>query len=165
MKNLVLFGFLSFSVFAEVSTYIEGKMIYFPGLSTQTVCEENQGIWNMDDHGYDYCEFESENSVRIKRDGHKVTGIAIETLGTNAHSCTLQVGMGDYPVEGEITQSENTINIVVEDVLKVFEDQEDYCEVTITQVQDDEVSVTTAGNCMEFCGTNASLDVISAVLE
>jgi hypothetical protein len=103
------------------------------------------------------CFFDIENTVEVSGDsqGYK---LVVATWGSNAHSCVF---------EGQVTQvlPQALVSEVPTEVYRDGDFVPAVCEVTVSYENDETVNVSTNGNCQEWCGARAWLEMGPATLK
>lgn len=155
MKSLLGLAALvfSFNSIAYVGKFVEPVQTFVMGYETEADCQGDNGDWDSE---MELCFFPIENEVFVTETTDSYA-LEITTWGANAHSCMF---------EGDVTRvlpnaliSEVPVEIWVNDAWVPA-----ICEVTLNYSDSQTVEVSTNGNCYEFCGMRASLEMGPATL-
>lgn len=137
---------LAFAANVIPGLYLEPSSTFLVGYESKEECEASQGDWSVPEWDGDMalCIFRVDNIVKIEGKGSKYA-VEISTIGSNGHSCSF---------EGTGNLMGSTI------VAKSSESQE--CEVNVAFLDADTVNVSTNGECQDFCGARAWLQIDAA---
>lgn len=159
MKNLAL-AIAAFSLSASASvinhegTFVSEHEVAMMSYQTKEACEADQGEWTED-----LCIFHSQDDVTVKRANNGKLQVEMNTIHTNAHSCSF---------EGEVVSQEMFKLVAATESDEWDEEKQDFvkavCEVTVTYSNDgNTVNASNNGKCRSFCGMNAVLEIEGAV--
>jgi hypothetical protein len=150
--SILLFSTFSFAQDFQTGTFVEPTQTFVISYMNEADCSADSGSW---DNEMEMCFFDVENEATVSK---KEEGLFLDivTTGSNAHSCWF---------EGPVTsQSENTLVSAVEAMVWNGDDWTNgTCEVTVTYEDADTVNVSTNGQCQEFCGARAWLEMGPAI--
>ena len=152
------------SVAMSLPEQLEGVFAYahhtgIVGYEDEKSCAADQGDWDQD---MELCFFNVEDSVQVKKTQvPEVFQLNVDTVGSNGHSCSF---------EGEATVQSNDLlmSSVKTEVWQEnaqtgeWESVSATCEVTVKYADINTTAVSTNGNCQEFCGMRAILDIEEA---
>ncbi len=153
---------LSFAILALASTALASAAVNPAGhfarthdvamhYSGKAACEADQGRWDGDEDG-GFCIFTgAEDSVDVKA-GEKGLSVAIDTITTNGHTCSFESDSAVQSGNKIVAQAKSEAGI----------DDGD-CEVTVTYLDENTVSVDENGKCKSFCGARATLFINQAI--
>lgn len=138
-----------------IGTYVEPTQTFVVGYTAEAPCLEDGGDWDTD---MEMCFFDTENTVEVSADAQGYS-LVIATWGSNAHSCVF---------EERVTQV--LPNALVSEVpTEIYNGDGQWvsakCVVTVTFENDETLNVGTNGNCQEWCGARAWLEMGPATLK
>ena len=137
-----------------LGTYSQPGQTFVVGYFEEAACVQDNGDWDAE---MEMCFFDIENTVEVSGDsqGYK---LVVATWGSNAHSCVF---------EGQVTQvlPQALVSEVPTEVYRDGEFVPAVCEVTVNYENDETVNVSTNGNCQEWCGARAWLEMGPATLK
>lgn len=138
-----------------VGKYVEEVQTFVVGYTNAADCTSDNGDWDAE---MELCFFFVDNEVVVSGNANGYT-MTVATWGSNAHSCVF---------EGPATKV--LPNALVSEVpTEIYEYETGEwvpatCEVTVNYGEPETIDVTTNGNCQEFCGMRASLEMGPATL-
>lgn len=152
---LVLLSALTLNLFATVhdstadllGNFEEPTMTFIIGYEDASACSNDNGDWDAE---MEMCFFNTENTIEVSANANGLF-LSIATVGSNAHQCYF---------EGSVTKT--TSSSLISEVESMVWNGDDYvpgkCIVTATYENADTVSVSTNGQCQEYCGARAWLE-------
>jgi hypothetical protein len=148
-------AFLGFAAISQATTYSYKHPVVMMAYEEQA-CSADGHEWNAEDG---YCLIEdAADFVWIVRKEDASYSVTIETITTNAHTCSYEANNGKYVTPNKLVSSQPS---------SIFKDDKEVpavCEVTVTHNADNSVTVTTNDReaCQYFCGMNAELEIPKA---
>ncbi len=155
--NFIAVLTLALSTTALAKTYTFKHEIGFMNYETKEACEIDNGRWDGN-----FCLMDTADSVSVTKKGRHYT-VAVDTITTNAHTCTYEAFNGKLIGKNKIVSSAPT-EVYNSDTDKYTPSK---CVVTVLFNKDKSVTVKTNGydQCKDFCGMNASLEIAKAIAE
>jgi len=122
--------------------------IAFMSYENEASCTADKGEWEDG-----LCFMEASDDISVKKNGDEYD-VSVFTITTNAHMCQFE-GKGVWTQDGILASAPTEIWDGEKSVPAV-------CEVLLTYVDGNTVDVSNNGQCSEFCGMRASLEISGA---
>jgi hypothetical protein len=156
-SKLIAAMILALSTTSLAKTYTHKHQIGFMSYETEEACVADNGHWEED-----FCIMDTADAVTITKKGRHYS-VVVETITTNAHTCTYEADNGKLVGKNKIVSS--SPSEIYNPETKKFTPSK--CIVTVLFNKNKSVTVKTNGyqECQEFCGANASLEIEKAIAE
>lgn len=145
---LILAPFLSSAAwFSGEGTFSYPHDVAMYGYETAEPCVEDGGRFAGDG----FCVFSSADEVKVVREGETYV-VKVDTVSTNAHMCQFE-GLGVWNDKGALVAHTEVNDWEGDKMVPAT------CEVTVTYIDGDTVSVSHNGKCASLCGANTDLAI------
>lgn len=134
--------------FTGEGEYSLSHEIAFMNYESEEACKGDNGRW-----ADGLCFMDASDEVVVKKTGDEYE-VSVDTITTNGHSCGFE-GTGQWTMEG-ILASTPSQAWDGDKFVPVT------CEVLLSFVDGNTVNVSNNGQCSEFCGMRASLEISGA---
>jgi hypothetical protein len=161
---MILKVFLFLTIIVLTSTKVQAKPnfeghfvlkhhIIITGDNTKDACLADRFTW-----GNGYCWTMDEDTTDIKKTAQGQVEVSVSTISNDDHTCQFLgpvTSVAPRVLKASITtqewsQTRNTLSTVL-------------CEVTVTYINQNTISVSNNGHCSSLCASQTSLKISSAI--
>ena len=132
--------------------YSQPGQTFVIGYETQISCEGDNGNWDFESG---MCLFDVEDSVQVQGSKSSLS-VVVETVGSNAHSCQFESETAERLPTGEVLAKAPGSSWDGD------EWKDGICEVRVSPLKNNSVSVSSNSFCREYCGARAVLQIEKA---
>lgn len=125
------------------------------GYENAEACKADDGEWDVDNG---ICFFNTADQVEVKLAAENTYNVKVDTVTTNAHTCT-------FEGTGKVLMGTDKFTILASTESEEWDGDKFVpatCEVTLTYIDGDTVNVVNNGKCTSFCGARADLTIDEA---